>query len=554
MLLRARPVSIDIGSHSVKVAQLHEGRRGLRAVRFAEERLPPGFHWEAGGDSSPLVNAIRTALGRAGIRARTAIMALPRRHVTARIGAFPPADGAQLQRVVEYDLADHIPFPVDQVVVDSQPLGPSRDQPGLTDVLVVAAQREFVGQYLDLAREIGLRVVTLTVDALGVHDLVRHTGEGPPGLTLTLDIGNRATIINVSQAGRLRLTRSVALGGQQLSAAIRDDLGLAAEEAERRKLSEGLALCKREPRPARVAAWLENLCGEMRRSALSFGQTVISRIFLLGGSVEVPGLAEAVRAELGVQPVPLRVVDLFPQARPQGDDAKALDRCLLAIGQGLRAIGGSQWTISLLPRELLQQRRARRLRLIAVFAGALVAAGLITSYMVGSQRISDLRSEANQLEEPERIAAQKQKQVQALTEQRDFLRRQVEELEAGFRRRHAALELLRTISDVASPEVRVVNFSMEANAPLSIRGTAASSAAVADLQAGLAESPLVTEVTVERAERIVERPGRLSGRRTQPPSSSGPTESVSFVVNAALWKEPREPAAALSLRPSRGER
>ena len=130
MFFPEAPVSIDIGSFSVKVAQVVGGRGGVRVVRFAEQRVPEGTHWEAGAVPAPLVAAVRQAMQRAGIRSRRAVLALPRRHVIARISPFPPAERAQLQRVVEVDLADHVPFPMDQVVVDFQALGPcsrSRD-------------------------------------------------------------------------------------------------------------------------------------------------------------------------------------------------------------------------------------------------------------------------------------------------------------------------------------------------------------------------------------------------------------------------------------------
>ena len=567
MFWRGGPVSIDIGSHSVKVAQLRSARGGVRAIRCAEERLPASFHWEPGGDNLALVAAIRSAMTKAGIRARSAIMSLPRRHVTARVSAFPPAERGQLRRVVEYDLADHIPFPADQVVMDLQLLGPSLDQPGLSDVLVVAAQREFVRQYLDLAKQLGLRLVALTVDSLALHDLTRRMGEGPPGLTVTVDIGHRAATINISQAGRLWLTRSVALGGEQLTAAFRDDLGLAAQEAEARKIADGFDVLARQPRPERLAAWLENLCGELRRSALSFGQAAVSRIFLVGAGSQVPGLAEVIGRELGVEPVDLTVPGLFPHARVR--DAAAAGRgaaaplvmgtassCLLAIGQGLRGIGQSAWTISLLPPELAQQRRARRLRIAGVCAGGVAVAGIVAFYLLSANAIRDLEAKRKYLEQAAKAAGMQRTQAVELLAARDRVRAQVRTLIVAPRHRHAALEILRTFSEAASPQVRMVAFTMAEDQPLVIRGTAPDPGTVADLQVALSKSPLVTEVTVENATRSVERPARFGV--TPRPVSRAPgveaqtTESVSFVIRARLWSKPKGRAKTATLAQAGG--
>lgn len=523
----------------MKVAQLQEGRRTVRVIRLAEQMLPAGFHWEPGGDRAPLVAAIRAALSNAGIRTRSAVLALPRRHVTARISAFPPADSGQLQRVIQYDLADHIPFPVEQVVADFQPLGPSRDQPGMTDVLVVAAPRDLVRQYLDLARELGLRVVALTVDALALHDLTRRAGDGPPGLTITLDIGRRSTTVNISEGNRLRLTRSVGMGSQQLAAAIKDDLGVSAEEAERRKQVDGIRLLQATPRPARVAAWVDNLLGEMRRSALSFGQAVVSRVLLVGAGADVPGLGEAVEQGLGAAPVTLSVVSLFPQARVRRDEATAPDHCLLAVGEALRGIGRSVWNVSLLPRELVQMRRARRLRLAGVAAAVVLIAALAVGYAAAARSIAQGRVEVKRLKAQAKAAAAEQQKTEVLRARRDLLRSQTKVLDGARRRRYTALELLKTISEAAAPAVRLTRFSMGADQLVTVAGTAPDSAAVADLEAALANSPLVAEASVEHTMRTSERPMPLVGprmgrRRMSEAPAPGSPELVSFSIKLKL--------------------
>lgn len=513
MLVRNAPVSIDIGSQSVKVAQVGERRGAVRTIRCAEQALPAGFRWEAGADPRPLVEAIRLALARAGIRASAAVFSLPRRQVTARIGAFPPADRAALRRVVEYDLADHIPFPVDQVVMDFQVLGPSQEQPGLADVLVVAAPRELVRQYLDLAHDLGLTVAALTVDALALDDLAQAAalcrgevgGEGPRGLTLTVEVGARATTINVSQGRRLRLTRSVGLGGHQLTLAIRDDLGITQEEAERLKVEQGVAILTQSPQAHRTAAWLENLRGELRRSVLTIGPAATSRLLLAGAASQTPGLTEALAVDLGVEPVPLSVASLFPQARVTGTDAAEADRCLLAIGLSLRAIGRSAWELSLLPREVSQLRRARRLRRAGIAAAALVVLALAGGYEVAARNLRALRLEVRQLEREAKDAERIERETKSLREQRDRLREQLDVLDPARRSRLLCLELLKAVSEVAPRGVVLTHFTLRPNQPLVVNGTAPDSLAVADLQAGLARVPLVTSVFLNSAEQSTDR-------------------------------------------------
>ena len=535
MLPFARPVSIEIGSGSVRVAQLIEGRGGIRAVLFAEQQLPSDFRWDIGGDHSPLVAAIQQALDRAGIRSRRAVLVIPRGQVTARISAFPQVDRGELRRVVEYDLADHIPFPVDQVVVDFQPLGRSREQPGLTDALVVAAPKELVREYLRLAEDLGLRVVDLTVDGLALHDLVQLVEREPVGLTVSLELDARATTINVSEDDRLRLTRSVAVGGRQLTRAIQEDFRVDVARAERLQREEGLRLLSRDPRPSHIAAWLDSFIGEVRRSAFSFSPAAISRILVVGAAATTPGLAEALQAEFGVEPIPLSAADLFPGSELRGDSLEVADRCLLAMAGGLRAVGRSTSTISLLPSEVLRARRGARVRRFAFVGTAVVVLAITGAYLFAARQLTLRKASVDRLKEQEQVADARREQIEALRAERNRLRGQLDSLADAQIRRYTALELLRAMALYAPDEVVLTNFTLRRDQPLEIVGEAPNAGQVADLQNLLAESPLVREVNL----RSWDRP---TGRRST-------ADEVRFTMRARLWTEPQTAERAARITP-----
>lgn len=537
MLSFGRPVSIEVGSGSVKVAQLVVGRGSVRSIRFAREELPPNYRWEIGGDHAPLVAAMRRALDRARIRSRRAVLVIPRSQVTTRISAFPQADREELRRVVEYELADHIPLPIDQVVVDFQALGPSPEQAGLTDVLVVAGPQELAREYLRVADELGLRVVALTVDGLALHDLVRRVDaeRDPTQLTVSLELGARATTINVSAGDRLRLTRSVGVGGHQLTRAVQEDLGVDVEPAERLKREEGLRLLSRDPRPPHVAAWLDGLIGEVRRSAFSFGPATVSRLIVTGGALATPGLKEALQAEFKVEPIPLSAEEVFPGSDLHGDGLEGANRCLLAIAGGLLAVGHSVWKISLLPAEVLRTRRGARLRRLA-FAGAMAALlAMAGGYLFAARAVKLRSAAAGRLKEQERIADARKAQMEELRAERDRLGEQVASLTEVRIRRYAALELLRAIALYAPDEVVLTNFTFRREQPLEIVGKAPNAALVADLQNLLADSPLVREVSLRSWDR--------------PTVRGNAADEVRFTMRARLWTEPEGAARGTRITP-----
>ncbi|MFB3880241.1 MAG: pilus assembly protein PilM [Armatimonadota bacterium] len=539
MPLSGSPVSIEIGPQSVRVAQLSVRRGVVRTVRFAEQQYPTGARWEVGGDRAPVVEALRQALARAGIRARSAIIVLPRGQVTARVGAFPPATGDELRRVIEYDLADHIPFPVEQVVTDSQALGPSADQPGLVDVLVLAAPRELVREHLRVAQESGLRVTAVSVDAMALDDLARSLGREPAGMAAAVAIGPRATLINITFQGALRLTRSVATGDNQLLRAIQDDFGVDAAQAQRMRETDGLSLLEKAPRPGALRAWADNLLGEVRRSALSFGPGRITRTVLVTAE-PTPGLRELVQAEFGVEPVVLTAVSAFPQAEFWGADPQTADRCLLSIGGALRGVGRSAWSVSLVPQEVQQARRAARLKRLAAAAVVVALAAMTTAAWSLSRRAVAARAQAAALSRKLAELEPQQAKAQALLAERASLEAEADSLQIVPVRRYAALELMRAVAMYAPKDIVLTHFTLRPEQPLELRGTADDPLSVAELQRTMGLSPLVKSASLTGIDRV-------SGR-------AGVGQRQTFTLQLKLWTEKEPESRAVSLRGQEGRR
>lgn len=503
-------------------------------MRFAEQELPSDVRWEVGGDRTPVVQAIRQALARAGIRASSAIISLPRGQVTARVGAFPPAEQDELRRVVEYDLADHIPFPVDQVVLDFQKLGPSREQPGLIDVLVIAAPRELVREHLLLVEDLGLRISAVTIDALALDDLARMAGREQAGLAVAVEVGTRATAINVMFEGMVRLTRSVAAGGNQLVRAIQDDFKVDQDQAQQMRESDGLLLVDRAPRPGALRAWVDSLLGEVRRSTLSFGPGRVSRLVLVGAESNTPGLKELLQKEFGVEPVPLSALSAFPHAEFWGTDPQTADRCLLAMGAALRGIGKSAWTLSLVPSELQQERRKARVRQLTAVGVLAVLAVMVSLYLLTTKQMVARKIALTALEKKVKGTETQRAKAEGILSEKERLSKQVKSLEIVPVRRYATLELLRAISFYSPNDITLTHFTLKPEQPLEMRGTATDPAGVAELQRTLALNPLIKEASLTGIDRVAVR-GMVG-------------EQLSFTMQLHLWTEQEAEPRATSLR------
>ena len=119
--------------------------------------------------------AIRGQLAEAGVRARHAQVGLPRRAVVAKAVELPTVPGADLRRMVGFELERHLPFPPSDAVFDFEVLDEGAGRP--IRILLVAVERRSHERVRQLLRDAGLvpRLV-----GVGIHSVAR-LAEGDAG-------------------------------------------------------------------------------------------------------------------------------------------------------------------------------------------------------------------------------------------------------------------------------------------------------------------------------------------------------------------------------------
>src|SRR5581483_7193898 len=144
-----------------------DGRIEVAAVRrrrAGRPRLLAGFTVAADEDAAA---AIRARLREAGVRARRAHVSLPRRMVVAKAIELPAVPGADLARMVRFELERHLPFQAADAVFDFEPFGADA---GPVRVLLVAVERRVQERLTDVVGQAGLAARLVGV---GIHGIAR---------------------------------------------------------------------------------------------------------------------------------------------------------------------------------------------------------------------------------------------------------------------------------------------------------------------------------------------------------------------------------------------
>ena len=203
-------------------------------------------------------------------------------------------------------------MPVEQAILDFHPLEEltARAARRMLRGLLVAASRDMVDATLDAVQQAGLTPVD------GRPDLVRRAALARPTPTTSawaeaealVDIGARVTNIVVHQGGVPRFVRILLMGGQDITDAVAERLGVPQEQAEALKQQLGIGAVgarrgrrRRPAAPSRHAAARSSTRSAARSTTTSprSGSRAIARVVLTGGGSRLGGLVERLQAPPG---------------------------------------------------------------------------------------------------------------------------------------------------------------------------------------------------------------------------------------------------------------
>jgi len=163
-----RCLGVDIGSTSIKVAELSQDRSGVIIQRLVEAPLDVTPETAVDGRWAAIVQTLRDLLRENRIGTRQCAFALPGHAVFVRRVRLPHTTEERLERIIRFEARQQIPFPLEQTLLQYQ-VSPT-DQPDEVEVLLVAIKREIVDNYMSLVRRLGLRPIRLAVSSFALFN------------------------------------------------------------------------------------------------------------------------------------------------------------------------------------------------------------------------------------------------------------------------------------------------------------------------------------------------------------------------------------------------
>lgn len=150
-----------------------------------------------------------------------------------------------LEGQIQVEANQYIPYPIEEVSLDFEVLGPVRDNPDMNNILLAASRTENVADMRVAALDLGgLSAKVIDVEAFALENafamLADQLNVGRDALVAVVDIGATMTTLSVLRNQRTIYSREQVFGGKQLTDEIMRRYGLSYEEAGRAKRKGGL--------------------------------------------------------------------------------------------------------------------------------------------------------------------------------------------------------------------------------------------------------------------------------------------------------------------------
>ena len=342
-------IGVDISTTAVKMVELSASGKGTyRLEGYSIAAIPKDAIVDGNISGLEQVSdAVKLAWKLLGSREKRTALALPSAAViTKKVMMSADLREADMEVQVEAEANQYIPFPLEEVNIDFQVIGPAPSNPDEVEVLIAASRKEKIEDRVAAAEDAGLKVTVMDVDTYATeaaYSLVANQlpNAGKDQTVMIIDIGAVMMHINVLQDNKSVYIREQAFGGSQLTQEIQRRFGLSVEEAEIAKRKGGLP----ESYDNEVLQpFMLSLSTEVARALQFFTSSTqynrVDHIVLAGGCAAIPAVDVMVQDRTQVNTIianPFQSMSFGSKVKQQqvAIDAPAL---IVACGLAMRGM------------------------------------------------------------------------------------------------------------------------------------------------------------------------------------------------------------------------
>ena len=338
---KKRLIGLDIGSNSIKMAEVFPSGKRFQLVRIGYVPLPLG-------DLSPEIISpyVKTMLNDINVKNRDATVGIGGSALIIKKISIPRTTGRDIEEQIKWEAEQYIPFSPSQVSLTFEVLQNASSE-GTMDVLLVAAQKNALKSHWEIVKNANINCSIIDANSFAVANCFNFNYPDDGGKNLVLvNIGANITNLVVIQMGEVIFCRDLAIGGNMYTNGLHKQLGISLEEAEALKIEVSL----QQDHPQEVLKVLNEVTDSFVaeiKNTLDFFTSLnpdvkIEEGFYCGGGSLLPDLIQKISKNTDLN---LNAMSPFTSLKISSEQLSEDDRIRMApfmsnvIGLALRSMG-----------------------------------------------------------------------------------------------------------------------------------------------------------------------------------------------------------------------
>jgi type IV pilus assembly protein PilM len=250
---RGNAIGVDFGSEALRLAQVENVGVDFRLVAAATADVPAQVRRDPIARISFFIESVREMLATAPFRGRQAVLALPSASMFFQHLRMPKMDDEALSKALPWEVRGKLPIDPSHAVMRHIVAGDVyHDQDPKNEVIVMAASRDLVDQFLTMASRARLEIVGMDVEPKALLDGFLHLQrqKDSDATNLFVDIGASGSRAIITRGTRVVFARAIPIGGDHFNRAVAAAMKLGLQDAKLLRIQTAAA----QPNEAASAA------------------------------------------------------------------------------------------------------------------------------------------------------------------------------------------------------------------------------------------------------------------------------------------------------------
>jgi type IV pilus assembly protein PilM len=340
-------IGLDIGSGSIKAAEIVETKRGGTLKNFGIIDIAHGAI-EEGTINNPetVAESLKQLFKSSGFNENNVAVSIGGYSVIVKKIVVQTMAEEQLQETIHFEAEQYIPFDISDVNLDFQILGESESNPNQMNVFLVAAKKEMLDDYINLMNLAGLNPCIIDVESFALQNSFEASYDAQNQDVALIDIGASKTSLNILKNAASVFMRDVSLGCGQINQKIMSLIECSFEEAEQLKYGNKPDKLSPDDLKGIVSSVVADWCTEIRRALDFFYSTYpedqIKRIILSGGGANIAEFRKLLATEASTEVEIINPFQNFHIENKKLDDAfikQVAPQAAICMGLAMRKVG-----------------------------------------------------------------------------------------------------------------------------------------------------------------------------------------------------------------------